>query len=76
MYDKLPGHSLKKMSAPPIRFIHLVGVCLLLFVGSLSACGQKSETKTATVPVDTTIVDDDTLEVDDAPKSKQTEHAR
>ncbi|AUD00489.1 hypothetical protein [Spirosoma pollinicola] len=64
------------MSTPPIRLIHLTGVCLLIFLGSMSACGQKEKTRAAAVPVDTTIVDDDTLEVDDVPKSKQTEHAR
>ncbi|MVM37425.1 hypothetical protein GO730_06965 [Spirosoma sp. HMF3257] len=64
------------MSVHTVRFRHLVGICLLLFLGSLSACGHSAKTKTATVPIDTTIVDDDTLEVNDVPKEKQTEHAR
>ncbi|WP_461063585.1 hypothetical protein [Spirosoma horti] len=55
---------------------YLTGIFLLSCLGSLSACGQETKTKTATVPVDTTIVDDDTLEVNDVPKAKQTEHAR
>ncbi|MCX6215556.1 hypothetical protein [Spirosoma sp.] len=45
-------------------------------MGTLSACGQKTETSTATVPIDTTVVDDDTLEVNDTARFKQTEHAR
>ena len=58
------------------RFAYLMGLLLFSISGSLSACGQETKTKTATVPVDTTIVDDDTLEVNDVPKPKQTEHAR
>jgi len=58
------------------RFTYVMGISLFLILGSLSACGQEKKTKTATVPVDTTIVDDDTLEVNDVPKPKQTEHAR
>jgi hypothetical protein len=65
-----------EMSAPKFRFIGLTGVCLLIFLGSLSACGQKAKTETVTVPIDTTVVDDDTLEVNDTTSSKQTEHAR
>ncbi|ADB38861.1 lipoprotein [Spirosoma linguale] len=51
-------------------------VVLLISLGALSACGQKTETSTATVPIDTTVVDDDTLEVNDTARFKQTEHAR
>ncbi|MVM30371.1 hypothetical protein GO755_10030 [Spirosoma sp. HMF4905] len=58
------------------RLRHFIGACLLIFLGSFSACGHSTETKTATAPVDTTVVDDDTLEVNDVPKVKQTEHAR
>ena len=76
MYDNCPVLSHVKRSDLKPRFIHLIGVCLLIFLGSLSACGQKEKTKTSTVPVDTTIVDDDTLEVNDVSKPKQTEHAR
>ncbi|WP_460939529.1 hypothetical protein [Spirosoma humi] len=53
-----------------------MGIFLFLILGSLLACGQEKKPKTATVPVDTTIVDDDTLEVNDVPKPEQTEHAR
>ncbi|WP_158500570.1 hypothetical protein [Spirosoma radiotolerans] len=59
-----------------VRFACLMAIFLLSFSGLLAACGQETKTKTATVPVDTTIVDDDTLEVDDVSKPKQTEHAR
>jgi len=41
------------------------GIYVLIVLGLLAACQQKAETKTASVPIDTTIVDDDTLEVDD-----------
>ena len=58
------------------RFIHRAAAGLLICVGLLSACGQGEKTKNATVPIDTTVVDDDTLEVNDVPKSKQTEQAR
>ena len=51
-----------------------VAVCLLLVL--LTACGHEAKTKTAAPPVDTTIVDDDTLEVNDVPKRGQTERAR
>jgi hypothetical protein len=69
------GNSIK-MSDRTTLFRHLVGACLLIFLTSLSACGHEKKTKTTTVAVDTTVVDDDTLEVDDVPKVKQTEHAR
>ena len=58
------------------RFIHRAAAGLLICLGLFSACGQAKKTKSVTVPIDTTVVDDDTLEVNDVPKSKQTEHAR
>lgn len=52
----------------------LTAVCLLLLL--LTACGQEAKTRTAPPLVDTTIVDDDTLEVNTIPKREQTERAR
>ncbi|GAB2531416.1 hypothetical protein [Spirosoma aerophilum] len=75
MYDLLRDNVLVKKSTLPHRFFCPLGVALLL-IGSLSACGQPTETKTVTIPVDTTVVDDDTLEVSDTTRFKQTEHAR
>lgn len=64
------------MSDYNVRFRHLAGACLLIFLTSLTSCGDAQKTKTATVAVDTTVVDDDTLEVSDVPTAKLTEHAR
>ncbi|QDK80661.1 hypothetical protein EXU85_19430 [Spirosoma sp. KCTC 42546] len=64
------------MSDTTVRFRYLAGACLLIFLVSLSSCGDANKTKTATATVDTTVVDDDTLEVNDVPTVKQTEHAR
>ena len=58
------------------RLACLVGLLFVLSLALLPACGPEKKAKTATVPVDTTIVDDDTLEVNDASKPEQTEHAR
>lgn len=74
MYNGRSDKTLAAMRSLRSQFAYLLGI--FLFIGSLLACGQESKTKTATVPVDTTIVDDDTLEVNDVPKAKQTEHAR
>lgn len=76
MYDPLHTCMLTKMSVAKPRFVYLQRVVLILFVGCLLACGRKNETKTVTVPLDTTVVDDDTLEVNDTTRFKQTEHAR
>jgi len=54
----------------------LASACLLIFLGSLSSCGHERKMKTATATVDTTVFDDDTLEVNGVPKVKKTEHAR
>lgn len=50
-----------------------LAVCLLWL---LAACGHETKTDTAAPPVDTTVVDDDTLEVNDVSKPEQTERAR
>lgn len=76
MYNGRSDKMLPAMRPQRSRFIYAMGIFLFLILGLLSACGQEKKTKTATVPVDTTIVDDDTLEVNDVPKSKQTEYAR
>ncbi|MFD2933244.1 hypothetical protein [Spirosoma flavum] len=76
MYEKLVSQNRPGMSVLKVRLIQYTVVCLLIFLGLLSACQQETKTKTSTIPLDTTIVDDDTLEVDDGPKFKQTEHAR
>ena len=51
----------------------LIAVCVLWL---LAACGNETKTKTAAPPVDTTVVDDDTLEVNGVSKPEQTERAR
>ncbi|GAB3726146.1 hypothetical protein GCM10028816_18550 [Spirosoma lituiforme] len=76
MYNGRIHKFLPAMRPHRSRITCLVGILLVLSLGSLSACGQEKKAKTATVPVDTTIVDDDTLEVDDVSGIKQTEHAR
>lgn len=76
MYNGRFDKTLSAMRPKRSRFAYVMGIFLFLMLGSLWACGQEKKTKTATVPVDTTIVDDDTLEVNDVPKAKQTEHAR
>ncbi|WP_460954081.1 hypothetical protein [Spirosoma litoris] len=63
------------MSTHLAHFRRFIGACLLIFLGLLSACGPSTKTKTATVPVDTTVFDDDTLEVGNAAKLKKTERA-
>lgn len=74
MYNGRSDKTLPAIRPQRTQFAYLLGI--FLFIGSLSACGQETKTKTATVPVDTTIVDDDTLEVNDVPKPEQTEPAR
>ena len=64
------------MSLLKSRFIQYICMCLLIFLGLLPACRQEAKTKTATAPVDTTVFDDDTLEVNDVPKAPQAERAR
>lgn len=59
-----------------LRLLYLTGFILIILLGGLSACGHKTETNTKTIPIDTTVVDDDTLEVSDTTRSKQTERAR
>jgi hypothetical protein len=49
------------------RIIHGMAVGMLLFSGAILACRQESKTKATTPPVDTTVVDDDTLEVNNTP---------
>lgn len=75
MCDPKPFFSIKISASEP-RSSFFVGAVLLMFLGTLLACGHNTDTNTATVPVDTTIVDDDTLEVNDTARSKQTERAR
>ena len=55
------------MSVLRVRSVRFTGICLLLFLSLLSACRQESKTKTAAASVDTTVVDDDTLEVRNTP---------
>lgn len=76
MCDPKPVLPSIKISASALRCRFFAGIALLMVLGGLIACGHKTDTKATTVPIDTTVVDDDTLEVNDSVRFKQTERAR
>jgi hypothetical protein len=49
---------------------------MLLIVALMLACGQQSKSQTSSIPIDTMVVDDDTLEGGNAPLPNHKEHAR
>lgn len=69
------GNAMKR-SLSKLRVGRLSSICVLLIMALMLACGQQSKPQTSSVPIDTTVVDDDTLEGANAPIPTHKEHAR
>ena len=64
------------MNLPTIQTSLFSRTFVLVILGTVLACGQQRKTRTPMVPIDTTVVDDDTLETNTKAVTRPVEHAR